>query len=709
MAPPQIGFAATIETTVFMTVMVMAALILLFLATYSWRYRANHSAIPFIGLLVLSAGWSLSSAFILVSAEESTKIVLQLAQYSFSILIPVMALLTVVFYIDPSRKPTCKLCLGLFIIPMINMVILLTNGYHQLFFTEYVFTSDEGSLVLTSEFGPIFYSTATYSYLAIIASVALLVRHMGQVKGIYRRRDIMVAVGIALPFIGDASLMVGITPGPGMSFAPVLLIFMGVILMFAMFRYHLFDITPIARSVVWDKTPDPSFLIDGSGRVLDANQAACEMIGIDAKAFNGASARELFASKPGLIGLLSKAPPDKVEIELGTNGSRAFFDVHLIAMKDKTGMSMGTLLYMRDITDHKILEMTIQHKALRYRSLLDNIPLPLALIDRKGGQFVYLNPEMDKLLQGEHEQLLKTKVTDHLVTPNDIKVLSNRLSDEGAVNDFETLVKSKDGNNIWAYLAAIPIMVDDQDYLLLLIRDISDRKMAESLRAANKKLSLISGITRHDLLNRFTVVGSYIQLLEGVEDKERQTKILLKLEKNTQSIMELIDFAKDYEQLGVKAPVWQNVGTVFKRAAVLLDLTGIDIKTEQRSLNVFADTMLEKVFYNLLENSLRHGGRVRSISIRYEPQDDGTLRLIYEDDGEGISFEDKKNLFKQGMGRNTGQGMFLTKEILQITGISIEEDGEPGHGVRFIMTMPEGMFYFSDESSDAQSLNRPIQ
>ncbi|MDD1771976.1 MAG: PAS domain S-box protein [Methanomassiliicoccales archaeon] len=702
MATPQIDLTATIDTTVFMTVMIMATLILLFLATYSWRYRANHSAIPFIGLMVLSAGWSLSSSLILLSTEESTKIVLQLVQYSFSILIPVMALLTVIFYIDPSRKPTYRLCLSVFILPIVNMIILITNGYHQLFFTEYVFSSNDGSLVLTNGFGPVFYSTAIYSYLAIIASTALLVRHMGQVKGIYRRRDIMVAVGIALPFIGDASLMVGITPGPGMSFAPVLLIFMGVILMFAMFRYHLFDITPIARSVVWDNTPDPSFLIDGSGRVLDANRAACEVIGIDAKAFNGASANDLFASEPGLIGLLSKAPPGKVEIELGKEGFRRFFDAHTIAMKDKAGMSMGTLLYMRDITDHKNLETAIQHKALRYRSLLDNIPLPLALIDRNDGSFVYLNPEMDKLLQGEHEQLLKTKVTDHLVTLDDIKVLSSRLVDEGAVNDFETLVKSKGDKSIWAYLAAIPITVDDQDYMLLLIRDISDRKMAESLKAANKKLSLISGITRHDLLNRFTVVGSYIQLLEGVEDKERQTKILLKLEKNTQSIMELIEFAKDYEQLGVKAPVWQNVGTVFERATIQLDLTGIDIKTEQRPLNVFADTMLEKVFYNLLENSLRHGGRVKSISLRYEPKDDGTLQMVYEDDGEGISFEDKKNLFKQGMGRNTGQGMFLTKEILQITGISIEEHGEPGRGVRFLMTVPKGMFYFRDEDGLAK-------
>lgn len=702
MAPPQIDLAASIETTVFTTVMVMATLILLFLATYSWRYRANHSAKPFMALMVLSAGWSLSSSLILLSTEESTKVALQLVQYSFSILIPVMALLTVIFYIDPSRKPTYRLYVGLFVIPIINMFILLTNGYHQLFFTEYVFTSNDSSLVLTNEFGPVFFSSAIYSYSAIIVSTALLVRHMGQVRGIYRRRDVMVAVGIALPFIGDALLMVGITPRPGISFAPVLLIFMGAILMFAMFRYHLFDITPIARGMVWDNTPDPSFLIDGSGRVLDANRAACEMIGVDAKSLSGASAKELFASKPGLICLLSKSPPDKVEIELGMNGSRAFFDVHLIAMKDKAGVNMGTLLYMRDITDHKILEEAIQHKALRYRSLLDNIPLPLALIDRNDGSFVYLNSEMYKLLQGEPEQLLKTKVTDHLVTPDDIKVLSNRLSDEGAVNDFETLVKSKGGNNIWAYLAAIPIMVDDQQYLLLLIRDISDRKMAESLKAANKKLSLISGITRHDLLNRFTVVGSYIQLLEGVEDKERQTKILLKLEKNTQSIMELIDFAKDYEQLGVKAPVWQDVDAVFKRAAVQLDLTGIFVKTEQRPLKVFADTMLEKVFYNLLENSLRHGGHVGSISIRYEPKGDGALQMIYEDDGEGISLEDKKNLFKQGMGRNTGQGMFLTKEILQITGISIEEDGEPGRGVRFHMTVPKGMFYFEDAADPAK-------
>lgn len=701
MAPPQIDLAVTIETTAYMTVMVTAGLIMLFLAAYSFQHRKDRAAVPFMALMVLSAGWSISSSIFMIISDESTKLVMQAVQHSCSILIPAMALLTVIHYIDPSRKLASRPVLAVLIIPIINMAILLTNRYHRLFFADHVFSDIGGSLILTSEFGPVFYTATIYSYAAIAISVALLVRHMGQVKGIYRRRDLMVAIGIAVPFVGDGLSMLGFIPQPGMSFAPVLLIFMGITLAFAMFRYHLFDITPVARRMVWDNTPDPSFLIDGDGRVIDANQAACRMVTIEPNAITGLSARELFASEPGLSSVLSLSPPDKVEIGVGNGGSRSFFEVQLIAMKDRAGVSMGTLLYLRNITDHKNLEDAIQQKASRYRSLLDNIPLPLALVRRGDGSFAYSNPEMNRLLEGEHEDLLKTKVMDHLAVPKDIKVLLDRLKEEGAVKDFETLVRGKDGNNIWAYLAATPMTVDDQEYALLLIKDISDRKMAESLKTANKKLNLISGITRHDLLNRFTVVGSYIQLLDGVDDKERQTKILLKLERNTQSILELIEFARDYEQLGVKAPVWQEVSSVFKRATKQLDLTGISVDIDPRKLNVFADTMLEKVFYNLVENSIRHGGHVSSISLSYLEWVNGAIQIIYSDNGEGISHEDKQNLFKQGMGRNTGQGMFLTREILLITGISIEENGEPGRGVRFIMSVPKGMFYFDGQGEEA--------
>ena len=66
------------------------------------------------------------------------------------------------------------------------------------------------------------------------------------------------------------------------------------------------------------------------------------------------------------------------------------------------------------------------------------------------------------------------------------------------------------------------------------------------------------------------------------------------------------------------------------------------------------------------------------------------IRDRCEDDGNGVAAEDKEKIFLRGFGKNTGMGLALSREILDITGISIKETGEPGKGARFEMTVPKG-------------------
>ena len=74
--------------------------------------------------------------------------------------------------------------------------------------------------------------------------------------------------------------------------------------------------------------------------------------------------------------------------------------------------------------------------------------------------------------------------------------------------------------------------------------------------------------------------------------------------------------------------------------------------------------------------------------------------LVYEDDGAGISDAEKEKIFNQGYGKNTGLGLFLIREILDLTGIVIHESGKEGVGVRFEILIPEGSFRFSESQKD---------
>ena len=110
-------------------------------------------------------------------------------------------------------------------------------------------------------------------------------------------------------------------------------------------------------------------------------------------------------------------------------------------------------------------------------------------------------------------------------------------------------------------------------------------------------------------------------------------------------------------------------------------------------MEIFADPLIVKVFFNLMENSLRHGERVTQMSFSSRESEEG-LVITYRDNGVGISADDKKKLFQKGFGKHTGLGLFLSREILAITGITITENGEPGKGVQFEITVPPGAFRF---------------
>jgi signal transduction histidine kinase len=113
-------------------------------------------------------------------------------------------------------------------------------------------------------------------------------------------------------------------------------------------------------------------------------------------------------------------------------------------------------------------------------------------------------------------------------------------------------------------------------------------------------------------------------------------------------------------------------------------------------VQVYADALIGKVIYNLMENSLRHGEHVTRIDLSFHETEDGAV-LVYEDNGVGISEEDKKHLFRKGFGKHSGLGLFLSQEILSITNLTMRETGEPGKGVRFEILIPKGAYRVNPE------------
>jgi signal transduction histidine kinase len=215
-----------------------------------------------------------------------------------------------------------------------------------------------------------------------------------------------------------------------------------------------------------------------------------------------------------------------------------------------------------------------------------------------------------------------------------------------------------------------------------------------AFETANRKLNLLSSITRHDIRNQLTALIGYLDLLRHQVRDPEALALIDKEEKITNNIVRQIEFTKSYEELGVHAPMWQDVAMSVSAIRAAHPPGTVTITTNLRNLEVFADPLFEKVHENLIDNSIRHGERVKNITFSTIPYADDAIALVYEDDGVGIHEEDKERIFEKGFGKNTGLGLFLTREILAITGITIKERGVYGKGVRFEILIPQGKYRF---------------
>ncbi len=221
-------------------------------------------------------------------------------------------------------------------------------------------------------------------------------------------------------------------------------------------------------------------------------------------------------------------------------------------------------------------------------------------------------------------------------------------------------------------------------------------QLANSQKAfvmANKKLNLLSGITRHDIRNQLTALLAYIELSRKMEPPAELKRNLENQEIVANNILRQIEFTKTYEDIGVKAPIWNNVAQLMVLNSPALASAGIDLTISTDTLEIYTDPLLEKVFENLVDNSIRHGEHVKHITVTYKRQETGLL-LMYCDDGVGVIDTDKEKIFEKGFGKHTGLGLFISREILSITGVSIRETGRYGSGVRFEIEVPDDCYRF---------------
>jgi PAS domain S-box-containing protein len=368
-------------------------------------------------------------------------------------------------------------------------------------------------------------------------------------------------------------------------------------------------------------------------------------------------------------------------------------------LKDRYGHNEGLIIILLDVTERRNAEETLRKSEERFRNLFLQSPVAYQSLNCDG-EIIEINPEWSNILGYEREEVLGKPFSSFFserTSPFFIDYFRNFLTEGSIYRELELVNKS--GQVITAIISG-RIQRDSEGNFVrthCILHDITDRKRNEdSLNLANKKLNLLSGITRHDILNQLTILKGYQDLsMEYLNETVNSDSLLMKyLEKESAAaeiIHQQIKFTEDYQDIGIQSPKWQNVKNIFVSSVQYIDSNGVDILVDVGNIEIYADPLLEKVFYNLVENALHYGDKLTKISLSLIKEDEFVI-LVFEDDGIGIPESEKENIFNRKYFRNTGLGMFLSREILSITGINIKETGIPGEGARFEIIVPKGTY-----------------
>ena len=462
---------------------------------------------------------------------------------------------------------------------------------------------------------------------------------------------------------------------------------------------------------LFERSADAQLLLDAAGRVADCNAAFLALFALKDKDDVLGHSPDDFAPEYQPDGVRSTQRGKEIVQSVMMKGTVRYEWAHQKHDAARTPILTEVICTIitiarrpmihasiRDITDRMRMEEALRRNGALYRTLVESTSDIVWEVD-KDGRYSYVSPVIVTVLGFEPDEVIGRTPFDLMPQGEAERIrtaFSECLAARRPIVRLENTNIHKDGHRVILETSGEPVF-DPAGTLTGyrgIDRDITERKRAEeALRETNKKLNLLSSITRHDVLNKLTALQGFIDLSKECFSGDETFRSFADKELLAVSeIQRIISFTKEYEEIGVRSPEWQDIRDVLRRAAGWLDWNGVNLRIEVSGYMVYADPLLEKVFYNLLDNSLRHGQTVTALQISVSETANG-LVIVCQDNGTGITAGEKEKIFGRGYGRHSGFGLFLAREILGITGISIRETGQPGEGARFEILAPRGVYH----------------
>ncbi|SMC70068.1 histidine kinase N-terminal 7TM domain-containing protein [Papillibacter cinnamivorans] len=327
--------------------------LMLSLFHFAWNKRSVRGGHTFIAALSIVILWVIAQAMEFASVSLSAKLAWANLQYTLiSLSIAAYFYLAVLYTGRDHWLKLRALRYLLLLEPAIVTVLSWTNGIHGLV-RRNVYLDLSGAFPLVGKtYGPAFWAFSIYNLSLTVFTLLLLAQALNKKPKIYRAQILSLFIGLLLPALSIAVYITGLTPlridpTPMVLGASCIIIFQGI------FRYHLFDIVPIAHSTIIQEMSTGMILFDRGGNVLEINPAARDMLELSPRRNWDMPAEELLKEYPQLLRICQGQAEHVEEAALGKSNTR-YFEVSFKQLTDSGKKPLGWIMQIYNINERKL-------------------------------------------------------------------------------------------------------------------------------------------------------------------------------------------------------------------------------------------------------------------------------------------------------------------------------------------------------------------
>jgi PAS domain S-box-containing protein len=337
-----------------------AASVSVAIALYTRRRRSTPGATAFALLMAAAGEWALAYALSLTSVGKDTQLLWIKIRYIGIVIVPGAWLTFALLQTGYGKWVTQRNLILLTIEPLIILLLIWTNEWHMLYWTEVTQEQLGPFFTIHIHQGVFYWIHVAYSYLVIVFGSFLLTSKILRSPRLYRWQSLAVLFGAVGPIIGDVLSTFGLLPLSWLDMTPFFFTLTGLAMAWGVFKFRLLDIVPVARDTVIESMSDGVLVLDDEDRIVDINPVAEGIIGLTASEVIGQPAEEVLSPWPDLVERYRSVPETHTEITVGEGVVRRYFDLRISPLRDWRRRLAGRLIVLRDITDRKIMETELQ-------------------------------------------------------------------------------------------------------------------------------------------------------------------------------------------------------------------------------------------------------------------------------------------------------------------------------------------------------------